>query len=77
MESTIIEFVLVLIAHAIVGIYSSTLKYRKKTTCIIWGVWVVVQSASFLLMTHVLIDDCLNKSSIRTWGVIIFYLSVR
>lgn len=44
MELTIIGFVLVLIAHAIAGIYSSTLKYSKKNTYIIWGVWIVLQS---------------------------------
>ena len=44
MELTIIEFVFALIAHAIAGIYSSTLKYTKKTTYIIWCIWVVLQS---------------------------------
>ena len=40
MASTIIEFILVLIAHAAAGIYSSTLKYSKKITYIIWGIWI-------------------------------------
>lgn len=44
MELAIIEFVFALIAHAIAGIYSSTLKYTKKTTYIIWSIWVVLQS---------------------------------
>ena len=44
MAGTIIEFLLVLIAHAVVGIYSSTLKYSKKFTFIIWGIWVSIQS---------------------------------
>jgi len=44
MTSTVIAFILVLIAHAISGIYSSDLKYSKKTTYIIWGSWIVFQS---------------------------------
>ena len=42
---TIVEFVILLIAHAIAGIYSSTLKYNKKTTYFIWGGWIVLQTA--------------------------------
>ena len=44
MTGTIIQFILLLIAHAAAGIYSSTLKYSPKTTYIIWGSWVVVQT---------------------------------
>ncbi len=44
MHVTIIESILLLVAHAAAGIYSSTLKYSKKTTYIIWGVWVAIQS---------------------------------
>ena len=43
MIGTIVEFMLILIAHAAVGIYSFTLKYSKRTTCIIWGTWVALQ----------------------------------
>ena len=43
MGTTIIEFILILIAHAIAGIYSSTLKYTKKMTYIIWGSWIFFQ----------------------------------
>ena len=45
MTGTIVEFILLLIAHAAAGIYSSTLKFSKKTTYIIWGAWVVFQTA--------------------------------
>ena len=45
MTGTIIQFILLLIAHAAAGIYSSTLKYSTKTTYIIWGAWVVFQTA--------------------------------
>ena len=45
MTGTIIQFILLLIAHAAAGIYSSNLKYSKKTTYIIWGTWLVLQTA--------------------------------
>ena len=47
MLGTIIEFILICMAHAVAGIYSSTLKYSKKITYIIWGIWVLLQSALF------------------------------
>ena len=45
MSGTIIELILIFVAHAVAGIYSSTLKYTKKTTCIIWGAWIALQTA--------------------------------
>ena len=45
MTGMIIEFILLLVAHAAAGIFSSTLKYSEKTTYIIWGTWVVLQTA--------------------------------
>ena len=45
MIGTIIELIFILVAHAAAGIYSSTLKYSKKTTYIIWGIWIVLQTA--------------------------------
>ena len=44
MVITIIEFILLLIAHAAAGIYSAILKYSKKTTYTIWGAWIVLQT---------------------------------
>ena len=44
MAGTIVEFIILLIAHAAAGIYSSTLKYSKKITYIIWGAWVALQT---------------------------------
>ena len=44
MFGTAIELMLILVAHAAAGIYSSTLKYSKKTTYVIWGAWIVLQS---------------------------------
>lgn len=43
MISLMIEQLVVLVAHAISGIYSSDLKYSKKTTFSVWGIWVVFQ----------------------------------
>ena len=56
MASTVIEFILVLIAHAIFGIYSATLKYSKKTIYIVWGSWVVLQSVLLCYTEFVLTD---------------------
>ena len=43
MISLMFEQLVVLVAHAISGIYSSDLKYSKKTTFFVWGIWVVFQ----------------------------------
>ena len=56
MTGTIIQFILSLIAHTAAGIYSSTLKYSKKTTYIIWGTWVVLQTA-FLFYTEFVLTN--------------------
>ena len=56
MASTIIEIILVLIAHAVSGIYSSTLKYNKKLIFIVWGSWVVLQSVLLCYTEFVLTD---------------------
>ena len=51
MAGTIIEFIVLLVTHAAAGIYSSTLRYSKKVTYIIWGTLVAIQ-AVFLLYTE-------------------------
>ena len=48
MEGSIIEFILLFVAHAAAGVYSSTLKYSKKITYIIWGTWITLQTALLL-----------------------------
>ena len=48
MIGTIIEPCLILVAHAVVGVYSTTLKYSKRTTHIIWGTWIALQAALLL-----------------------------
>jgi signal transduction histidine kinase len=54
MIGMIVEFILLLIAHAAAGIYSSTLKYSKKVTNIIWGAWVFLQTGLLLFTEFVL-----------------------
>ena len=60
MAGTIVEFIILLIAHAAAGIYSSTLKYSKKTTYIIWGTWIVLQTALLFYTEYVLTDWALQ-----------------
>ena len=60
MELTIIEFILVLAAHAIVGIYSAPLKYSKKKIFVLWGTWAVIQSALLCYSEFVLADMSLQ-----------------
>ena len=60
MTGTIIEFILLLIAHAAAGIYSSTLKYSKKITYIIWGLWVALQTSLLFFTEFVLTDLALQ-----------------
>ena len=56
MVETIIGFIVLLIAHAAAGIYSSTLKYSKKTTYLIWGIWVVLQSGLLFCVEFLMTD---------------------
>ena len=60
MHGTIIQFVLFLISHAIVGIYSSTLKYSKKLTFMIWGIWVAAQAGLLIYAEYVLTNWALQ-----------------
>lgn len=60
MTGTIIQFILLLIAHAAAGIYSSNLKYSKKTTYFIWGTWVVLQTALLFYTEFVLTNWALQ-----------------
>lgn len=60
MTGTIMQFILLLIAHTAAGIYSSTLKYSKKTTYIIWGTWIVLQTALLFYTEFVLTNWALQ-----------------
>ena len=60
MTGTIVEFILLLIAHSAAGIYSSTLKYSKKITYIVWGTWVVLQTGLLFFTEFVLTNWALQ-----------------
>ena len=60
MTGTIVEFILLLIAHAAAGIYSSTLKYSKKITYLVWGTWVVLQTGLLFFTEFVLTNWALQ-----------------
>ena len=60
MTGTIVEFILLLIAHAAAGIYSSTLKYSKKVTYLVWGTWVVLQTGLLFFTEFVLTNWALQ-----------------
>ena len=54
MTVTIIEFIFLLLSHVSAGIYASDLKYSKKTTNIIWAVWVFFQIGLLFYTEYVL-----------------------
>ena len=60
MPGTIIEFIFCLLAHAAAGIYSSTLKYSKRFTYIIWGIWVTIQTMLLFFTEFVLTNWALQ-----------------
>ena len=60
MIGTTIQFILLLIAHAAAGIYSSTLKYSKRTTYIIWGSWTLLQAGLLFYTEFVLTNEALQ-----------------
>lgn len=60
MTGTIIESLLLFLAHAAAGIYSSPLKYSKKTTYLIWGVWIALQSGLLFYAESVLTNGALQ-----------------
>ena len=60
MISLMFEQLVVLVAHAISGIYSSDLKYSKKTTFSVWGIWVVFQEIIWYFSEFVIKDIGMN-----------------
>ena len=54
MTISIIEFILLLLSHAAAGIYSSTVKYKKKTVYLIWGIWALFQTGMLFYTEYVL-----------------------
>ena len=51
---TIIEILITLIVHSAFGIYSSTMKYSKKLTHLIWGIWILLQGSLFFYTEFIL-----------------------
>ena len=60
MITSIIEYLFLLIAHAVAGIYFSALKFSKKITWSIWGVWIGVQFGLLIYAEHGLSDHGLR-----------------
>ena len=60
MIGTIVEFILLLIAHTAAGIYSSTLKFSKKITYIIWVTWIAMQTGLLFFTEFVLANWALQ-----------------
>ena len=56
MTGTIIEFIILLISHSVIGIYSSKLKYSKKITYIVWGFWIIIQTVLLSVAEFVVFD---------------------
>lgn len=60
MTGSIIEFIILLLSHAAAGIYSSALKYSKRTTYIIWCAWILVQSGLLIVAEFFLTNTALQ-----------------
>ena len=60
MTLTIIEFIILLLSHAAAGIYSSESKYGKRTTFLIWGIWVTLQIGLLFYTEYVLTNQMLQ-----------------
>ena len=60
MIGAMIEFVVLMVVHAAAGIYSSVLKYSKKVTYLIWGVWIILQTMILWYTEFVLHDQTLQ-----------------
>ena len=60
MSGTIFELILLLVSHAIAGIFASTPKYSKKVTGIIWGTWVLFQTTLLFYSEFVLTNQTLQ-----------------
>ena len=72
--SIVIEQLIILIAHAISGIYSSKLKYSKKTTFIIWGIWLVLQGCLWCFGEFVINDTGMKFLSVFVSAFVFQYI---
>lgn len=58
--TTLIEFLIILFAHAAAGMFSTRLKYSSKVTYAIWGTWIVAQGTILYITEFVLNDIALQ-----------------
>lgn len=72
--SVLIEQLFILVAHAISGIYSSNLKYSKKTTFVIWSIWLVLQGCLWCFGEFVINDIGMKFFSIFVSAFILQYI---
>ena len=74
LAQVLIEQLVVLVAHAISGIYSTNLKYSKKTTFAIWGIWLVLQEALWCFGEFVATDIGIKFFSVFASAFIFQYI---
>ena len=60
MIGAMIEILILLVVHAAAGIYSSDLKYSKKRTYLIWGMWIALQALVLWYTEFVLTNQTLQ-----------------
>ena len=72
--SVLIEQLFILVAHAISGIYSSNLKYSKKTTFIIWGIWLSLQGCLWCFGEFVINDTGMKFLSVFVSAFVFQYI---
>ena len=72
--SVLIELFVILIAHAVSGIYSSNLKYSKKTTFVIWSIWLVLQGGLWCFGEFVIKDIGMKFLSVFVSAFILQYI---
>ena len=74
LAQVLIEQLVILVAHAISGIYSANLKYSKKTTFAIWGIWLVLQEALWCFGEFVATDIGMKFFSVFVSAFIFQYI---
>ena len=72
--SVFIELFIILIAHAVSGIYSSKLKYTKKTTTAIWGIWLILQGILWCFGEFVIKDIGLKFLTVFVSAFVLQYV---
>ena len=72
--SILIELFVVLMAHAVSGIFSSNLKFSKKTTFIIWGIWLALQGCIWCIGEFVIKDNGMKFLSVFVSAFVLQYV---